>query len=180
MMLAGHSNSPRRHVGSLRAFTMFEIMLVVLIIGIVAAALAPPLGNNLYSPRLRTAANVLAGDIDFCASESIAQPNAPRSVLFDTTSNKYTLLDFLARTTLKHPADSQDFINDFATGRNAQLSGVTLRSVVSGGSAKSEVKFDAYGRPALTSDLVITLGYNGQTLTVTVSAATGDVAITGG
>jgi Tfp pilus assembly protein FimT len=177
---------PRHHPpaagrrGARGAFTFYEIMLVVLIVGIIAAALVPPLGNNLYSSRLRTAANVLAGDIDFCASECIAQPNALRAITFDTTGNKYTVLDFSAAVPVKHPADAKDFINDFATGRNAQLAGVSLTSVVSGGSAVSTVTFDAYGRPLLTSDLVITLAFQGQALTLTVSAATGDVAITGG
>ena len=165
---------PKRCGGRRPAFTLFEMMAVVFILGIIAAALVPPLGNNVYSPRLRTAANVLAGDIDFCASECIAQPNAPRAITFDTTGNKYTVLDFNAGAAVKHPADAKDFINDFATGRNAQLAGVTLASVVSGGTAVGTVTFDAYGRPLLTSDLVITLAYNGQTLTgllVTVSVA---------
>jgi prepilin-type N-terminal cleavage/methylation domain-containing protein len=172
--------SPRPGVHARRAFTLFEIVLVVLILGIIAAALLPPLGSGLYSPRLRTAANVLAGDIDFCASECIAQPGATRAISFDTTANKYTVLDFNAAAPIKHPADSKDFINDFATGRNAQLAGVKLQSVVSGATPLTTVTFDAYGRPLLSSDLVITLLYNSQTLTVTVSSTTGDVSITGG
>jgi prepilin-type N-terminal cleavage/methylation domain-containing protein len=171
---------PVRRERRVRGFTLFELVMVVMILGIVAAALVPPLGNNLYSPRLRTAANMLASDIDFCASESIAQPSAPRAVTFDTTGNKYTLLDFKALTALKHPADSRDYVNDFVTGRNAQLAGVTLQSVVSGGSPVSTVAFDAYGRPLLAADLVITLAFNGQTLAVTVKSTTGDVSITGG
>jgi prepilin-type N-terminal cleavage/methylation domain-containing protein len=169
-----------RHRRPRRAFTLFEIILVVLILGIIAAALVPPLGNNLYSPRLRTAANVLAGDLDFCASECIAQPSAPRIISFDLTGNTYTVLDFNASQPVKHPADSRDFINDFATGRNAQLAGVKIQSVLCGATPKTTVGFDAYGRPMLSSDLVITLSYNSQTLTVTVKSTTGDVSIAGG
>src|SRR4051812_8141663 len=76
-----------------RAFTLFEMTLVVLILGIVAAALIPPVGNNITSPRLRTAANVIACDLEYCASESIAQPTALRAITFDTVRNKYTLVD---------------------------------------------------------------------------------------
>jgi prepilin-type N-terminal cleavage/methylation domain-containing protein len=172
--------APAHRERRVRAFTLFEVVLVILILGIVAAALVPPLGNNLYSPRLRTAANMLASDIDLCASESIAQPSAPRAVNFDTTGNKYTLLDFKALTTLKNPADSQDYVNDFSTGRNAQLAGVTLQSVLSGGNPVTTVAFDAYGRPLLAADLVITLACNSQILTVTVKSTTGDVSISGG
>ena len=161
------------------AFTLFEMVMVVLILGIVAAALVPPLGNNLYSPRLRTAANVLAADIDYCAGECIAQPSTPRAITFDTTGNRYSVIDFSATTPIKHPADGLDFINDFATGRNAQLAGVHIQSIVSGGTPLSTLTFDAYGRPLINADTTITLALNGQTLALKVSATTGDVSITG-
>ena len=171
-----------------RAFTLFEVVLVILILGIVAAALAVPLGGNLYASRLRTAAAVLGSDIDYCASGSVAQPNAPGAVTFDTTRNQYSLIDYHSKATLKYPADSQDYVNDFATGRNAQWGGVTLQSVLCGGRQVGGVAFDAYGRPTAydaawqslpAGDVVITLAFNGQTLTVTISCTTGDVTITG-
>jgi Tfp pilus assembly protein FimT len=167
-----------RRVG-IRAFTLFEMVLVVLILGTVAAALVPPLGNNLYSPRLRTAANILAADIDYCASECIAQPNAPRAVTFDTTANRYSIIDFGASTPIKHPADGLDFTNDFATGRNAQLEGVRIQSAVSGGTPLPSLVFDCYGRPLINADATITLAFQGRTLALHVSATTGDVTITG-
>src|SRR4051812_7847253 len=119
----------RRHLrkpvsAARRAFTLFEMTLVVLVLGIVAAALIPPIGNNLTSPRLRTAANVVACDLEYCASESIAQPTALRGVTFDTPRNKYTLVNN-SGATLTHPGDGQPYVNDFSTGRNLQLSGVT-------------------------------------------------------
>jgi len=153
---------------------------VVLILGIIAAALIPPLGNNIYSPRLRTAANVLAADVDYCASESIAQPGSPRAISFDLTNNKYSILDFNAASVINHPADSKPFTNDFATGRNLQLSGVKLKTVTSAGNNVTTVVFDAYGRPLLSADLVVTLLYNAQTLTLTIKYTTGDVSISGG
>jgi Tfp pilus assembly protein FimT len=160
-----------------RAFSLFEMTLMILVLGIVAAALVPPVAGNLTSPRLRTAANILASDLEFCASESIAQPNAPRAIIFDIPNNRYSLKDFNAGTTLKYPGDGQDYINDFSTGRNAQLSGVTLSSVVSGVTTPTTVTYDAYGKPQLISNLVITLAYNSQTLTVTMNPSTGDVTI---
>ena len=163
-----------------RGFTLFELVLVVLILGIIAAALVPPIASNIRSPRLKTASNVLAADIEFCESECIAQPNAPRVISFSTANNTYTLLDFNAGTAITYPGDGTSYVNDFSTGRNAQLSGVTLTSVVSGGSAVALVTFNSYGKPLLTSDLVITLSYNSQTLTVTVNATTGDISIAGG
>jgi prepilin-type N-terminal cleavage/methylation domain-containing protein len=161
------------------AFTLFEMVMVILIMGIVAAALVPPLGNNLYSSRLRTAANVLAADIDYCASECIARPSAPRVIIFDTTANCYSILDFSASSPIKHPADGLDFINDFASGRNAQLNGVHIQSVVAGATPLTSLAFDSYGRPLINADATITLAFNGQTLALQVSATTGEVSITG-
>lgn len=160
-------------------FTLFEMVLVVLILGTVAAALVPPIGNNLYSPRLRTAANVLASDIDFCASECIARPSAPRIITFDSTANRYSIIDFGTSAPIKHPVDEMDFINDFSTGRNAQLNGVRIQSVVSGGSPLGTLAFDCYGRPMINADAIITLTFKGSSLAIQVSATTGDVSIVG-
>jgi prepilin-type N-terminal cleavage/methylation domain-containing protein len=162
-----------------RGFTLFEMVLVVLVLGIVAAALVPPIGNNLYSPRLRTAANILAADIDFCASECIARPNTPRVITFDTMANRYSVIDFATSTPIKHPVDGLDFTNDFSTGRNAQLSGVRIQSIVSGSTPLSTLAFDSYGRPLLNADAVITLVFGGRTMALQVSATTGDISITG-
>jgi prepilin-type N-terminal cleavage/methylation domain-containing protein len=166
--------------GVMGGFTLFEMVLVLLVIGIAAAAIVPAVGNNIRSPKLRTAANVLASDIEFCASECIAQPNAPRAINFDTTGNKYTVVDSNDGTAIKHPMDGQSYVNDFATGRNSQLSGVGITGLVMGSETLSSLTFSAYGRPTITADLVITLTYNNQTLQVTVKNGTGDVVISGG
>ncbi|HVT79065.1 MAG TPA: type II secretion system protein [Phycisphaerae bacterium] len=160
-------------------FTLFEVVLSLLIIGI-AAAMVIPAATNASSSRLRTAANILAGDVDFCSSECISQPNAPRAISFDAAHNKYTVIDFNAGTTIKFPGDGQNYVNDFSTGRNSQLSGVRITSITMGGSTLSTLTFDAYGKPLITADLAITLTYNGTNMTVTVKNTTGDVTITGG
>jgi Tfp pilus assembly protein FimT len=158
---------------------LFELLLVVMVIGIAAAAIVPAVGSNIRSPKLRQAANMLAADIEFCASECIAQPGAPRAVSFDTVHNSYKLIDVNAGATLTHPMDSQPYVNDFSTGRDAQLSGVSISSVVMGNGALSALTFNAYGRPTITADVVITLTYNGQNMTVTVKNNIGDVTIAG-
>jgi prepilin-type N-terminal cleavage/methylation domain-containing protein len=160
-----------------RGFTLFELMLVVLVVGIAAAIMLPAVGNNIYSPRLRSAANVLAADIEYCSSECITRPSSPRAIVFDLVTNKYTMQDLAAGTAILHPMDSMPFVNDFATGRNAQLNGVVITGLVMGSGTLSVLTFDAYGRPLLTADLVITLTYKGATMTVTVTKGTGDVTI---
>jgi Tfp pilus assembly protein FimT len=160
-----------------RAFTLFAIVLVLLILGIAAMMVVPAVGNNINSPRLKTAANLLASDIEFCQSECIGQPNAPRAVAVNTAANTYKLVVFSTSATIKHPGDGVDFLNDFSTGRTAKLSGVAITSVLVGSTALSTLTFDSYGRPLITGDLVITLSFGGQTMTVRVKNGTGDVSI---
>ena len=159
-----------------RAFTLFEIVLVLLILGI-AAALVVPKAGNLYAGRLKTAANLLASDIEFCQSECIGQPNAPRAVIFDKFHNNYKIVVFSSSATIKHPGDGLDYYNDFATGRTAQLAGVQISDVLASTTALTTLTFDAYGRPLITGDLIITLFYSGQTMTVRVKNGTGDVTV---
>jgi prepilin-type N-terminal cleavage/methylation domain-containing protein len=173
------ANGPMGGKGRRRAFTLIELIIVVLILGIVAAIFVPAAGANLHSSRLKMAANVLAADIDFCASECIAHPGDMRGIQFNTTTNQYTVEDLATNIAISHPADSQPYINDFATGRNLQLAGVTVTSTMMGTTALSLLTFDAYGRPLITSNFVITLSYNGSTMTVTVAKNTGDISITG-
>jgi prepilin-type N-terminal cleavage/methylation domain-containing protein len=162
-----------------RAFTLFELVLVVLIIGIAAAAIVPAIGNNLHSSELSTAANMLASDIDFCASTCISQPEAPCAITFDTTHNQYSVIDVNSGGVLTAPMDGLPYVNDFATGRNAQIAGVTITGLVMGSGTLTSLTFDPYGKPVTTADFVITLTYNGQSMSVTVSHLTGDVSISG-
>lgn len=164
---------------SIRAFSLFELTFVLLILGIVAAALVPAVGNNIRAPRLRAAANVLAADIEYCASLCISRPGDPAALLFNLPANRYSLIDLDSGNTLTHPMDGQDFLNDFASGRNAQLADIQITSALCAGTPATALTFDAYGKPVLTADLVITLTYKTQSLTLTVSAATGDVTIAG-
>ena len=159
-----------------RGFTLFEIVLVVLIVGIIGAVVVPA-AMNMGSPRLKTAANVLAADIEFCLSECVARPNDPRVVYFDTVNNKYSLVALNSSSIIAHPSDSQPYTNDFATGRNAGLTGVTLTSVAMGNTAMTVLTFDPYGKPILTTDLIITLTYQGQRMCVKVLATTGETSI---
>ena len=184
-MRSGHISfpNPRRTSGFRRAFTLFEMTVVVLIIGIASAAILAAVGGDIRSAKLATAANVVATDIEFCQGECINHPDSLRQIKFDLTNNKYSVQ--IGSTVVPHPADSLPFTNDFSTGRNAQLSGVTLTGLVMGSTTPNLLSFDAYGRPStdpsgtppITSDFVITLTYRGNTMHVTVKQSTGDVTI---
>jgi prepilin-type N-terminal cleavage/methylation domain-containing protein len=169
------ATSPRRTAR--RGFTLFEIVLVTLILGICAGTFLAAAGGDLRSSRLSVAANVLASDIEFTQGECINQPSDPCKMVFDTVGNTYSVIDTTTGNVIPHPADSMPFTNDFATGRNAQLAGVSVTSVMMGTSPMTVLQFDAYGRPLVTTDLSVLLSYNGSTMHVNVKAGTGDVSI---
>ncbi len=163
----------RRRAG---AFTLFEIMLVIAIIGLIGL-IAVPQFSGQSGMRLTTAANVLASDIEFCENECISHPDALRVIKFDTTNNRYWIA--LASSTsvpISHPADSLPYLNDFATGRNVRLAGVSI-SAISIGSGGTVITPDIYGCPGLATDATITLTNGTTTVTVTVNANSGDVTV---
>jgi prepilin-type N-terminal cleavage/methylation domain-containing protein len=162
--------------GRCAGFTLFELVLVVLVIGIAAAALVPAVGN-VRSPALKQACNVVAADVDFCMSECINKPDTPRKLVFDVVGNTYKMVDAATGTTIVHPGDGMAYQNDFSTGRTGALNGVRLVSVVVGATTPTVLTFDSYGRPLITGDMAITLSFQGQTMVVTVKAGTGDVSI---
>lgn len=160
-----------------RGFSVVELLIVVMIIGIIGM-IAVPAASHLRAPRLRTAADILAADLEFCQSESIHEPSALRIVRFDVSNNRYWLaLAASQATPISHPADSLPYRNDFSTGRNRVLQGVRLVSISGVTCYPWNLAFDAYGKPQLTQSPVITLAADGKQITVTVDATTGDVTV---
>lgn len=158
------------------AFTLFEVMVVVVIIA-VAGLVVIPIANNVTSPQLRTAANVVAADIEFCQSECINNPSSLRQIQFDTIGNKYWIATAAsASTPITNPDDGQPYQNDFKTGRTRAFSGVTIKTVSVG--TGNILKFDTFGQPTSTAtDATIVLSVGAKTMTLTVNASTGDITI---
>jgi Tfp pilus assembly protein FimT len=158
------------------AFTLFELLLIVCILAVVGMLAMPKLSGSSRI-RLATAANVLAGDIEFCENECITNPQALRVIRFDSANTRYWIAPASSPTVpINHPLDSQPYLNDFATGRNARLSGTTI-SAVTLPNGSSTLTPDAYGCPGLASNATIILTDGQYKVTVTVDGSTGDVSI---
>ncbi len=139
--------------------------------------LAKPQFTGSSRMRLTTAANVLAADIEFCENDCITHPNDLRVIRFNTSNNTYWVaLVSSADTPINHPEDSMPYQNDFLTGRNVRLTGISISSISIGSSATS-ITPDAYGSPNLSADATVNLTDGTYTITITINASTGDVSI---
>jgi prepilin-type N-terminal cleavage/methylation domain-containing protein len=77
----------RRH---LRAFTLFELLIVMLIISIAAAVAVPRYASSVGRYRAESAARRIAADLNLARAKAKAA-SSTRNVSFNTTTGTYTL-----------------------------------------------------------------------------------------
>jgi len=179
-MRKAESNLVRRvrpQQGRDRGFTIIELMIVLVILGI-AAAIAVPMMSSAASMQLRSAVNMVAADLEYAKSMSIATGQYYR-VAFDTAQNRYEVQD-PSGAVIQHPVSKKNYVVSF--GDDGRLNQVTIQSVTSGAAALSEVCFDYLGTPRsstaeLANPVVVTLQAGGATRTVTVAAVTGFISV---
>jgi prepilin-type N-terminal cleavage/methylation domain-containing protein len=159
-----------------KGFTIIELLIVVVIIAIAAMA-AIPLSSSAASTQVRSAAQMIAADLEYAKSMSISRGQS-YSVVFDEGAENYRILD-QGSNLIKHPVKKGfDYIVDFSG--DSRLSKVDLVDADFDGT--EIVKFDYLGSPydggnnPLNSGS-ITLQAGGTTLTVNVEAVTGFITV---
>ncbi|HUW20814.1 MAG TPA: GspH/FimT family protein [Sedimentisphaerales bacterium] len=157
-------------------FTLIEIVIVVVIIAI-AAMVAIPLVGSAASMQIRSAANLIAADLEYAKSMAISR-GQNYSVVFDKTTESYRIED-QDGSVIAHPVKRGfDYVIDFRN--DGRLDKVDITDVDFGGT--SEVKFDYLGSPydggnnPLNTGLV-SLQAAGATATVNVEPVTGFISI---
>jgi type II secretion system protein H len=121
---AGRSSGKR--AGS-EGFTLLELTVVLVLVGIVAALAAPPLGAALRSWRLQAAVREVRTLLSYTRNQSVAR-REPLQVVLDRTLNVYWL-DAADPAVLQDPARSEDP----RIRRYALPSGVRFSEVQTGG-----------------------------------------------
>jgi prepilin-type N-terminal cleavage/methylation domain-containing protein len=158
------------------AFTLVELLIVVAIISI-AALTAIPMMSSAASMQIRSAANMVAADMEYAKSLAISRAQN-FSVVFDVAADSYQIEDQVGNV-LPHPVKKGfNYVINFQN--DGRLDKVDISSV--NFDATNEVKFDYLGSPyngggtPLNSG-VISLQAGGMTTTVTVEPVTGFVSI---
>jgi len=150
-------------------FTIIEIVIVVVIIAI-AALVAVPMMSSAASLQIRSAANMIAADLEYARSMAISRGQI-YSVVFDQTGESYKIVDQLG-TTIQHPVKKGfSYVIDFKN--ESRLNKVDISVAVFG--ADQTVVFDCLGSP--DSDGTVVLQADGETKTIRVEPVTGFISI---
>lgn len=138
-----------------KAFNLIEVMVVIGIMSILAAALVPTLGNYLPGIQLNGSARTLASDLRLAQEKTVTEQNQ-YALIFDLSSSpkNYKLVKF---GELNEPALKEV---DFASNEN-----VTLDSTIS----DNRIVFSADGGPSSSGNIV--LSNNAGSKTINISPA---------
>ena len=170
------SNDGNSFRGRIRGFTLVELLIVIAIISI-AALTAIPMMSSAASMQIRSAANMLAADLEYAKSMAISRAQN-FSVVFDVSADSYQIEDQYGNV-LPHPVKKGfNYVVDFQN--DGRLNKVDIISVDF--DSTSEVKYDYLGSPYNGSGTplnsgVVSLQAGGTTTTVTVEPVTGFISI---
>lgn len=163
-----------------KGFTLVEIIIVVVILGIAAALVIPSI-SNAADMQVRSAANRIAADLDYAKNLAITYQSA-YSVVFDVSGESYKIQDHIGDP-VKNPLTGQSsFIVDFSA--DSRLSRVNIAVANFDPDSNPSITFDYLGSPhsgtvegnPLNSGQ-ITLQADNFSLTVDVEPVTGYITI---
>jgi prepilin-type N-terminal cleavage/methylation domain-containing protein len=165
----------------LPAFTLVEVIIVLIIVGIIAAV-AVPLYSSAASVQLNTAANIITSDLEYAKSMAMSTGRS-YSVVFDTSTETegYRINDSAGQV-ISHPVHiGASYIVSFA--KDSRLNKVDI--VSANFDSKNGVRFDYLGAPyawdgSSASSLnngSIQLRAEGNPLTVKIEPVTGYISI---
>lgn len=156
-------SSVRKSRPALAGFTLVELAIVVLILGILAAVGAPKFTESLMRARIDSAAKRVAADIRY--AQSVARSKSTNQVIsFAVGTDGYSLT---AVSDLNHAEANYD------VNLSGQTPGVTIQSADFGGT--TNLTYTHYGQPVEGGTVVLQSSTHQATITVT---PTGRVEIT--
>ncbi|MEM8945430.1 MAG: GspH/FimT family pseudopilin [Planctomycetota bacterium] len=154
--------SSRKQIQRRRGMTVIELSITVLVMGILAAVVAPSYVAAINRYRVDLAASRIVADLRFAQAES-QRIGQTRTVQFDVSNDRYTLVDVA------------DIDNSASTYVVELVDDPFLASLVSASFGFSaNVSFDMFGRPDSSGAVVVQAGGIQKTVDLT---ADGTVSI---
>ena len=150
-------------------FTIVELVLVILILGIVAAIAIPAVNTGLQEMKLDAASREVVDAMHHVQSLSIKE-GAVYGVKFTVAQEKFHCYKNAPGITITNPFDKKTYVVDFTA--EGYLQGVELLSTTFTGGL---VAFNSLGEPNSGGNVV--LSYGGLQKTVNVSAPVGRVSV---
>lgn len=160
-------------------FTLIEVIMVVIIIGI-AAAVVVPMMSSAGSMQIRAAVNLVAADLEYAKSMAISRGQF-YSVVFNKTTETYQVVD-KDNNVIQHPVKKGfPYVMDFR--KDARIDRVEILDANFDGTPK--VTFDYLGSPwngasptpTQLNSGVVTLRSGTITRTVRVEPVTGFITV---
>ena len=160
---------------SCAGFTLAELIIVVVIISI-AALLAVPMISSAADSQVRSAANIIAADLEYAKSMSISRQQ-DYSVVFNVGANSYEIRDE-SNSVIAHPMKAGSF--SVTISDDSRLSEVGITSALF--DSTSTITFNYLGSPSNGSDTplnsgVIVLQAGSFSMSITVQPVTGFLTI---
>jgi len=172
---ASVSNSCRRRGcgrgprGALTGFTVVELLIVVVILSIVALTVVPMM-SSAAGIQIRSAANMIAADVEYARSMAISRGQNFR-VEFDKNADSYRILD-LNGNVIQHPVKKGfPYVVNFQS--ESRLNRVDITNANFNGT--QTVEFDCLGSPVNGGTVNLQAGAVGAT--ISVEPVTGFVSI---
>jgi prepilin-type N-terminal cleavage/methylation domain-containing protein len=168
-----------------RAFTLVEILAVVVILGIAAALILPQISNRDDLRGISIARAIMA-DLAYAQSRAVSTQKSTY-VRFDTTNNKYDLLDQIAPADvfMTHPVNGGNFTVQLGAARKDDLKNVVFDQVTF--DTYKVLMYDEMGTPyaydpsSQTSTALaagsVRLKSNNYTVTITIQPYSGELKI---
>lgn len=147
-------------VGGARAFTLVELVVVLCIMGVVAAIAAPRYGAAIARQRVDGAANRIASDLGYARSLA-RMTSSSVTVVFDPVHNRYAMPgapDPITNGPAPYMVDLT--LAPYRTNLVAGTAGPSGGAVaaIGSGNTTSQLSFDGYGEPTSVGWVLVNSG----------------------
>ena len=153
-------------------FTMVEVIIVLLILGIISAVAVPSIKSSLDEIKLDGAAREIISAIYYAQSSAIKE-GEDYKVNFNKVQERFKCDNVVTSLTTLHPVDRKPYNIDFKLA--GQFQGVDIVTATFLPGNKTDVSFNSLGEPNRSG--TVTLDYNGYQKTIGISGLLGEISV---